>query len=49
MLSKINNATHTKDINLISQENQDYYNQHDQQFITHKHDGSQKYYNRRVQ
>ena len=41
--------THTKDINLLSQENQDYYNQHDQQFIARKHDGGQEYYNRRDQ
>ena len=30
MLSKTNNVTHTKDINISSQENQDYYNQHAQ-------------------
>ena len=45
MLSKINNMTHTKDINLSSQENQDYFNQYDQQFIACKHDGGQIYYN----
>ena len=44
MLSKTNNATHTKNIYLLSQENQEYYNRHDQQFITHKHDGGQEYY-----
>ena len=31
--------THTNDINLLSQENQDYTNQHDQQLMTRKHDG----------
>ena len=31
--------THTKGINLLIQENQDYYNQHDQQFIAHKYNG----------
>ena len=36
---EINNATHTKDIDLLSQEDQDYYNQSDKQFIAHKHDG----------
>ena len=30
ILSKTNNVTHTKVINLSSQENQDYYNQRDQ-------------------
>ena len=40
MLSKSNNVTHAKDIDLSSQENQDYYNQQDQQPITPKHDGS---------
>ena len=45
MLSKTNNATHAKDISLWSQENQDYYNQHDQQLITRKHDGGWEYYN----
>ena len=45
MLSKTNTATHAKDIDLLSQENQDYYNQHDQQFITCKYDGGQEYYN----
>ena len=29
MLSKTNNTTHAKGINLLGQENQDYYNQHD--------------------
>ena len=38
--------THTKGVNLLSQENQDYYNRHDQQFIARKHDGGQKCYNR---
>ena len=32
-----------------SQENQDYYNPHDKQFIARKHDGVQEYYNRRDQ
>ena len=36
---KKNNVTHVNDINLLSQENQDYYNRHDQQLITRKHDG----------
>ena len=45
MLSKTNNTTHTKDIYLLSQENQDYYNLHDQQFIARKHGGGQEYYN----
>ena len=45
-LSKTNNVTHAKDIDLLSQENQDYYNQHDQQIITSKHDGGRGYYNR---
>ena len=45
MLLKTNNATHTKDIDLLRQENQDYYNWHDQQFIVCKHDGDWKYYN----
>ena len=45
MLSKTNNVTHTKGINLLCQDNQDCYNRHDQQFITHKHDVSRKYYN----
>ena len=38
MLSKTSNVTHTNDINLSSQENQDYDNQHDQQIMTRKHD-----------
>ena len=38
MLSKTNNTTHAKGINHLSQENQDHYNQHDQQFIACKHD-----------
>ena len=33
----------------MSQENQDCYNQHDQQFITRKHDGGQEYSNWRDQ
>ena len=39
ILSKTNNVTPTKGIGLFSQENQDYYNQHNQQFIARKHDG----------
>ena len=46
MLSKTDNVTHTKDIDLICQENQDYYNGHDQQSIACKHNGGQGYYNR---
>ena len=38
MLSKTNNTTHAKGINLSSQENQDDYNQHNQQFITCKYE-----------
>ena len=49
MLSKTNNVTHAKDIDLLSQQNQDYYNQHDQRFITHKHNGGQGYYNQNDQ
>ena len=45
MLLKTNNVTHAKDIDLSSQENQDYYNRHDQQIITRKHDSGQRYYN----
>jgi len=45
MLSKTNNVTHKKEFDLLSQENQDYNNQHDQQFIARKHDGGQGYYN----
>ena len=36
---------HANGIDLSSQENKDYYNQHDQQLITCKHDGGQGYYN----
>ena len=43
MLQK--NVTNTPTTNVLSQENQDYYNRHDQQFIARKHDGGQKYYN----
>ena len=45
MLSEANNATHTNGIDLLSQDDQDYDNQHDQQFIARKHDGGQKYCN----
>ena len=45
MLSKTN-VTHENDINLLIQENQDYGNRHDQQFITRKHDGGRGYCNR---
>ena len=45
MLSKTNKVTHANGINLSSQENQDYNNQHDQQLMTRKHDGGQGYYN----
>ena len=43
MLLKTNDVTHTKDIDLLSQENQDYYNQYAQQSITCKHDDSREY------
>ena len=49
MLSKTNKVTHAKDVDTLSQGNQGYYNQLDQQFITHKYDGSQEYYNQRDQ
>ena len=49
MLSKTKNAIHTKDIDLLSQKNQDYYNRHDQQFITCNHDGGWEYCNRNDQ
>ena len=45
MLSKTNNVTHAKDIDLLSQENQDYYNWHDQQHITCKYVDGQEYHN----
>ena len=45
ILSKNNNTTNVKDIDLLNQENQDYYNQHHQQFIARKHDGDPEYYN----
>ena len=45
MLSKTSNVTHTNDIKLLSQENQDYNNQHDQQLMTYKHDGGQGHHN----
>ena len=38
-------VTHGNGIDLLSQENQDYYNHHDQQLITCKYDGDQGYYN----
>ena len=44
MLSKTKYVTHTNGINLLSQENQDYYKWHDQQLITCKHDDGRKYY-----
>ena len=37
--------THTNDINLTSQENQDYNNQYDQQLMTYKHNGGQGHHN----
>ena len=46
MLAKTNNTTHIKDVNLLRQENQDYYKQHDQQFIVYEHDDGWRYYNR---
>ena len=49
ILSTTNNTTHAKGIDLLNQENQDYYNQHDQQFSACKHDGGQEYYNWRDQ
>ena len=42
---KTSNMTHTNDSNLLSQENQDYDIQHDQQLMTHKHDGGQRHHN----
>ena len=39
--------THTNDIYLLSQENQDYNNQHDQQLTTHKHGGGQGRHNQK--
>ena len=45
ILSKTSNVTHTNDINLVSQKNQDYNNQHDQQLLTHKHDVGQEHHN----
>ena len=45
MLSKTNNVTYANGINFLSQENQDFYNQHNQRLITCKHDGGQGYYN----
>ena len=39
ILLKTNNVTHTKGIDLLSQKNQDYYNQRDQQFIACKYNG----------
>ena len=38
-LSNPNNVTHTTGTDLLSQENQDYYNQRDQQYIARKYDG----------
>ena len=46
MLSKTNNVTHTNDIYLLNQENQDYDNQHDQQLMPCKHDGGRGHQNR---
>ena len=45
MLSKTIKMTHTNDINLLSQENEDYDNQHDQQLMICKHDGGQGHHN----
>ena len=45
MLSTTINVTHTNDINLLSQENQDYDNWHDQQLMTHKNDGGWGHHN----
>ena len=45
MLSKTNNVTYVNGIDLLSQENQDYDNQHDQQLMTRKHEGGQGYCN----
>ena len=39
VISQTSNMTNTNDINLLSQENQDYDNRHDQQLMTRKHDG----------
>ena len=41
ILSKTSNVAHINDIHLLSQENQDYNNQHDQQLMTQKHDAGQ--------
>ena len=46
MLSTTSNVTYTNGINLLSQESQDYGNQHDQQLMTRKHDGGQGHYNK---
>ena len=46
MLSKTKNVTkHANGNDFISQENQDYDNQHDQQLMICKHDGGQRYCN----
>ena len=41
--------TNTRDINLLSQENRDHYNRHDQKHITRKHIGGREYYNQNDQ
>ena len=45
LLSKTSNVTHMNSIDLLSQENQDYYNWHDQQLTTYKYDVGWGYYN----
>ena len=45
MLSKTDKVIHINGINLLSQENQDYDNQHDQQLMIRKHDGGQGHHN----
>ena len=39
ILSKTNNVTHTTGTDFLGQENQDYYNRRDQQYIACKYDG----------
>ena len=45
MLSKTDNVTHINGINLLSQENQGYDNQHDQQLMIRKNNGGQGHHN----
>ena len=46
MLSKTSNVTHTNDIYLLHQENQDFDNQHNQRLMTCKHNCGQGRHNR---